>query len=256
MEIDLTGKAALVTGAAGGIGKAICELLTDCGAGVAWCDLPEQAEQIRAYGIGPERIVSGDVSSPDEAARMVDEAAGSLGGLDILVNCAGINAEPVRTADQSLADWKRIMDVNLQGTYLMCQAAGRVFCRQSGGSVVNISSAVSLAAVPADNAYGVAKAGVNALTKTLALEWARHNVRVNCIVPGCIDAGMFRVSDPHWRELFLKRTPMGRFGTPQDVAGMTAFLVSGHAAFVTGVILPVDGGWVAYGGLGAAREGR
>lgn len=256
MEIDLTGRAALVTGAAGGIGKAICELLTDCGASVAWCDLPGQAEQIRAYGISPKRVVSGDVSCPDAAARMVEEAACSLSGLDILVNCAGINAEPVRTADQRLADWKRIMDVNLQGTYLMCQAAGRIFCKQSRGSIVNISSAVALAAVPADNAYGVAKAGVNALTRTLALEWARHKVRVNCIVPGCIDAGMFQVSDPDWRELFLKRTPMGRFGTPQDVAGMAAFLVSEHAAFITGVILPVDGGWVAYGGLGSAREGR
>ncbi len=256
MEIDLTGQAALVTGAAGGIGKAVCGLLTACGAGVAWADLPGQAEQISSYGIGPERIVSGDVSCPDAAARMVEEAVGSLGGLDILVNCAGINAEPIRTADQRLSDWKRIMDVNLQGTYLMCQAAGRVFCRQSSGSIINISSAVSLAAVPADNAYGVAKAGVNALTRTLALEWARHNVRVNCIVPGCIDAGMFQVTDPHWRERFLKRTPMGRFGTAQDVASMAVFLASDHAAFITGVILPVDGGWVAYGGLGAAREGR
>jgi NAD(P)-dependent dehydrogenase (short-subunit alcohol dehydrogenase family) len=256
VNIDLMGQSALVTGAAGGIGKAVCNLLADCGAKVAWCDRPEQADRLADYGVPSSQIITGDITDPDDARQMTAQAASQLGGLDILINCAGVSAVTGRTTNQRLEDWKRVMDINLQGTFLMCQAAGSHFCTQRSGKVINLSSAVALAAVPGDSAYGVAKAGVIALTKSLALEWAPRNVRVNCVVPGVIDAGMFQISDETWREQFLKRTPMGRFGKPNEIASAIAFLVSDHASFITGATLPVDGGWVAYGGLGVARDGR
>lgn len=256
MNVDLQGKTALVTGAAGGIGQAVCRLLESCGARAAYCDQDNQRQKMLAAGVAGGQIFTGDITDPQQARRLTHEVIDTLGGLDILVNCAGISAVTASTRKQQFADWKRVVEVNLQGTYLMCQAAGQQMCAQRSGSVINVSSAVAIAAVPADNAYGVAKAAVITLTKTLATEWAKYGIRVNCVAPGCIDAGMFQVPEAKWREQFLRRTPMGRFGAPDEVANAVAFLVSDLAGFITGVTLPIDGGWVAYGGSGAANEGH
>lgn len=256
MDFSLQGRAALVTGAAGGIGEAVCKLLRNHGAKVVYCDQSQHQQTLVLAGVEKDHIVTGDIADPNDAQRIVESAATVLQGLDILVNCAGITGGATRTIDQPIDHWKKVIEVNLQGTFLMSQAAGRVFCKLKRGVIVNFSSAVAIAPVPGDNAYGVAKAGVITLTKTLATEWARFNVRVNCIAPGVIDAGMFQVSDPDWREQFLKRTPMGRFGLPEEVAMATGFLVSDAAGFITGITLPVDGGWTAYGGSGVARDGR
>lgn len=250
---EFGGLTALVTGAAGGIGLAIAERLNQGGARIVACDRDQTRLEAAARGLAPDAIaVAGDIGTEDGVETLVADAIAQAGSIDILVNGAGIAEPIVRTVDQKLPDWQRVMDVNLRGTFLVSRAVGRhLLARKAGGAIVNIASVAGIVGIPGSNGYGVSKAAIVHLTRTMATEWARKGIRVNCIAPGYIDAPMAmemfadgRVD----RKLIEKRTPVGRLGRPDEIADAVAFLASRASSFITGVTLPVDGGWCAYGG--------
>ncbi|WP_293861000.1 SDR family NAD(P)-dependent oxidoreductase [uncultured Alsobacter sp.] len=251
-SLRLDGKRAIVTGGASGIGATTARLMADLGARVVVADIaPVDPEALAA--LGAVAAVTGDVADEAAVDRMVAEAEAHLGGLDLVFNSAGIGDDLVPVHEQEVARWQRVVDVNLRGTYLVCRAAGRSMLRQGKGAIVNVSSIVGLGAFPGRSGYGIAKAGVIHLTRTLACEWGTAGIRVNCIAPAYTRTPMVRallernVFDPTAIE---RRTPLGRFAEPEEMARAAAFLLSDWASYVTGTVLPVDGGWSAYGAAG------
>lgn len=251
--IDLSGRTVLVTGGANGIGRAISRSFAMCGAQVAICDLSlEDADRAAAeIGSGAGAFFL-DVSREDSCEECIAAVASGMGGLDILVNNAGIVQTIAGTLRQSLGDWDRVMDVNLRGVFSMSQCAAReMVAKGRPGAIVNIASIAGLAAHRASNSYGVSKAGVIMLTKTMGTDLANRQIRVNAIAPGYIATQLSkdvvengRVS----REAFTKRIPMGDFGQPDDIARVALFLASDWSSYMTGAVIPVDGGWCAFGG--------
>ena len=237
------GQTALVTGAARGIGRAIAERLLAEGATVLATDrleippVPEHAE--RLHGI----IL--DIATPEAAAALV-AAVERLGApLDILINNAGIGGSKALDATTD-ADWQRFLDTNLTSVFRLCRDVGRKL-RRPGGRIVNIASVFGLTGFPGSLAYSVAKAGVAQLTRQIAVDLAPEGVRVNAIAPGVIETEMTRRrmdTDAWYRLVMCDATPAGRSGTPADIAGVAAFLCSEDAAFVTGQVIEVDGGWL------------
>jgi NAD(P)-dependent dehydrogenase (short-subunit alcohol dehydrogenase family) len=253
---DLTGRRALVTGGGMGFGEAISLAFADYGCEVAVSDLkPVDVEKTVARIKEKGRKVIGlpaNVAKPDEITAMVATAAKELDGLDILVNCAGVpQHDPAE--DTPLETWDRVVDINLRGTFLCCQAAARVMLPQKRGVIVNFSSIAGQVGVGRGaNAYCASKGGVDTLTKQLALEWADRGIRVNAIAP-CqfMTPGLEDVlADPQFDPEKLMKTwvsniPLGRVGQPGEIVGPVLFLVSDAASMVTGVVLPVDGGYLA-----------
>lgn len=258
LPLGFEGRTALVTGGASGIGAATAGLLARLGATVAIADLNAAAAETALGETGAAFHVCGDVSDAAASERMVAEAAARLGRLDMVFNSAGIGDDLVPVHAQDPERWQRIVDVNLRGTYLVCRAAGRLMLGQRSGSIVNVSSIVGLGAFPGRSAYGVAKAGVIHLTKTLACEWGPGGVRVNCIAPAYTRTPMVRallerkIFDPTRIE---RRTPLGRLAEPEEMARAAAFLLSDWASYITGAVVPVDGGWNAYGAAGDVDKG-
>ena len=253
MQIDLSGRKALVTGGASGIGEVTAKLLAELGAEVVLADLAADRLPDAVARTGARGSVAGDVADAAAVERMVGGAEAMLGGVDLVFNSAGIGDDLVPVHEQDPDRWQRVVDVNLRGTYLVCRAAGRLMLQQGRGAIVNVSSIVGLDAFPGRSAYGVAKAGINHLTKTLACEWGRAGVRVNAIAPAYTLTPMVqslldrKVFDPG---LIERRTPLGRLALPEEMARTVAFLLSDWASYITGVVLPVDGGWSAYGAAG------
>lgn len=253
MSIRLDGKRALVTGGASGIGETAAKLLCELGAEVVIADLSSDRLDEAAVRTGAKAVTQGDVSDNADAERMVSDALAALGGLDLLFNSAGIGDDLVPVHDQSVERWQRIVDVNLRGTYLMCRAATRPMLAQKSGSIVNVSSIVGLGGFPRRSAYAAAKAGINHLTHTLACEWGPSGIRVNAIAPAytrtpMVEALLERNAfDPTALE---KRTPLGRLAFPDEMAKAAVFLLSDWASYITGAVLPVDGGWSVFGGVG------
>ncbi len=249
-EISLRDKVVLVTGGAQGIGQAVARLAHQCGAQVVSCDL----KSVSADNDGSETVLNlvGDVSREEDCARFVRETVAKFNRLDVLVNSAGLLDVTRRTVNQELQAWKRIMDVNLQGTYAMSRAVATEMVEGgTPGSIVNISSIAGLVGFRASNAYGVSKAAVAMLTKTLAADLASRNIRVNAVAPGLIATTMIGDLDQKThvgRAAFLDRIPLQRFGLADEVARAVIFLASDWASYVTGAVLPVDGGWSAFGG--------
>lgn len=240
----------MVTGGGGGIGAATAAELGRRGAGVVVAEISEQAartttELLRDQGIRTMSVLV-DVTDPASALAAVDRAVQEWGSLYGLVNCAGINIR-LPAFEVSESDWDRVLNVNLKGTFLMCQAAGRHMVAAGRGAIVNLTSMLAHFGAPNLVAYGASKGGVAMVTRCLAAEWAEHGVRVNAVSPGYIDTPLTHrtLEQPVYRERLLSRTPQGRFGTPQDVAAVIAFLLSDDARFITGDVLPVDGGFLA-----------
>lgn len=251
--IDLSGRKALVTGGASGIGEATTKLLAELGAEVAIADINRDGLADAARRTGAKAWTAGDVAEADDVERMMAEAARALGGIDLVFNSAGIGDDLVPVHEQTPERWQRVVDVNLRGAYLICRAAGRLMLEAKRGAIVNVSSIVGLDGFPGRSAYGVAKAGVIHLTKTLACEWGPVGIRVNAIAPAYTLTPMVRdlldrnIFDP---TLIERRTPLVRLGLPEEMARAAAFLLSDWASYITGTVLPVDGGWSVYGAAG------
>ena len=250
--LDLAGRIAVVIGATSGIGKAIALGLADAGADVVPTGrraklAQEAAREVEARG-RRSLVMAADVSDADSLQALADATIEKFGKVDILVNAAGRTVRRP-TLEVSDTEWNEIMDTNLTGMLRACRVFGRHMIERRYGRVVNIGSLTSVVALYEVAAYGASKAGVAALTKSLAVEWAPHNVCVNAILPGvfrtALNEGLLDGTD-RGREL-LMRTPMRRFGQPEEVAGAAVFLASDAASFVTGHLLAVDGGFLASG---------
>jgi len=250
--LDLTDRTAVVIGATSGIGKAIALGLADAGADVVptgrRAKLTKQAaREIEARG-RRSLAISADVSDADSLQALADATIEKFGKVDILVNAAGRTVRRP-TLEVSDAEWNEIMDTNLTGMLRACRAFGPDMIKRRYGRIINIGSLTSLVALQEVAAYGASKAGVAALTKSLAVEWAPYGVCVNAILPGvfrtALNEGLLDGTD-RGGEL-LMRTPMRRFGQPEEVAGAAVFLASEAASFVTGHLLAVDGGFLASG---------
>jgi 3-oxoacyl-[acyl-carrier protein] reductase len=234
---SLEGKTALVTGASRGIGRAIAAELAKAGATVVIGYRSGKDEAAEVAGELGCRAVQADVSDPEDAQRLVAEA----GNVDVLVNNAGITRDGllVRMPDE---DWRVVLDTNLGGTFNTCRAASRGMMKRRGGAIVNLSSISGVHGNPGQTNYSAAKAGVIGFTKSLARELGSRGVRANVVAPGYISTRLTNELPDELKESMLAATPLGRFGEPEDVAGVVRFLCSDAASFITGEVLLVDGG--------------
>jgi 3-oxoacyl-[acyl-carrier protein] reductase len=234
---SLDGKTALVTGASRGIGRSIAHELARAGAAVVvgYRTGREEGEAL-AQEIGG-RAVQADVSQPEDAARLVEEA----GDLDILVNNAGLTRDGV-LARMSDDDWRAVIETNLSAVFYTCRAVTRAMMRRRSGSIVNVSSIVGVRGNWGQSNYGASKAGIIGFTKSLAQELGSRNVRANVVAPGYVKTQLTDVIPEEAKTKMLDLTPLGRFGDPEDVAGAVRFLCSEEASFITGAVLLVDGG--------------
>jgi 2-deoxy-D-gluconate 3-dehydrogenase len=250
---DLTGKVAVVTGGNGGLGLGMARGLAAAGAGigVAARDTAKSAaavKELEALG-APAHAVEVDVTREGSVADMVQEMVKRFGRLDILVNNAGIN---IRKPPESytLDEWRRILDTNLTGAFLCARAAHPLMVKAGGGKIINVGSMFSLFGATFTAPYGASKGGIVQLTRSLAAAWAKDNIQVNAILPGWIHTDLTiqtRRDVPGLHERVLARTPAGRWGVPEDLAGVAVFLASPASDFVTGAVIPVDGGYSIQG---------
>lgn len=240
----------IVTGGASGIGAETARTFAANDASVVVADLDEAGAASVAADTGGMAIET-DVTDPNAVQALFDQTRATYGGIDILVNCAGIAQAATPTIEQDLDEWERVMDIHVKGTFLASKAALTDMLDDAGGTIINISSIAGLGAFPRRTAYSPAKAAIAMLTKTLAIEVA-PTVRVNAVAPGYVRTPMVMdILDDDDREITAgpleDRTPMGRLADPADIAAAIQFLTSDQADYITGVVLPVDGGWTAYG---------
>jgi 3-oxoacyl-[acyl-carrier protein] reductase len=241
---DLTGQKALVTGASGGIGGAIARALHAQGATVAVTGTREAALQALAAELGDRtRILTADLSQPDEPGRLIQEAEAALGQIDILVSNAGITRDglAMRLRDE---DWQAVLDVNLTAGFRLIRAALRGMLRRRHGRIICITSLVGVAGNPGQANYAASKAAMIGMAKSIAAEVATRGITVNCVAPGFVATAMTdRLTDDQ-RARGTAAIPMDRFGTPEEVAAAAVYLASAEAAYVTGQTLHVNGGMV------------
>ena len=250
---DLTGKTALVTGASGGAGKAISIGLALYGADVVVTSrtistLEDTAAEVEKAG-KKALAISCDVSDPDSVDQMVGRTMEAFGKIDILVTSAGI-ALRHPAEEMPIDEWQKVMDVNVRGTYLCCQAVAKEMIKGGeGGKIVTVGSVRGIHGHPAGyTAYGTSKGAVHMLTRQLACEWAKHKVRVNCIAPCIFWTPLTEpiLKDEKMYDIFMQRIPIGRPAEPEDLVGAVIYLVAEASAMVTGHILFVDGGTSAW----------
>ncbi|WP_319533012.1 SDR family oxidoreductase [uncultured Cohaesibacter sp.] len=244
----LKGKKGFVTGGAQGIGKVVATGMARCGMDVAIVDVnkekaEEAAHQIEALGVRSMALVC-DVTSAEAVDATVDTIATGFGGLDFAFNNAGI-ANNTPTEDIDLKDWQKVIDVNLIGVFLTARAAGRKMIASGGGSIINTASMSGhiVNRPQPQSAYNASKAGVIQLTKSMAIEWAPHKVRVNCISPGYIRTEMTVHVRQDWQDSWMRQSVLPSMGTPEDLVAGVLYLASDAAAFTTGSDLVMDGGF-------------
>jgi len=242
---DLKGKSAIVTGSARGIGKAIAIALADRGADLVISDVDEaQAQRTCGEIMALDRraiAVPCDVSKREQVGALVERAVQEFGKLDIFVNNAGVTRDTllVRMSEEQ---WDLVLDINLKGTFFGCQAAAKVMMKARTGRIVNVASITGLVGNAGQANYSASKAGVIALTRTVAKEFAARGINVNAVAPGFIETDMTRELSDKARAQFLQNVPLGRGGTPEDVANVVAFLCSADADYITGQCITIDGG--------------
>jgi 3-oxoacyl-[acyl-carrier protein] reductase len=253
--MKLKGKVAIITGASKGIGKGIAVRYSQEGAAVVLASrsldlLSAIVDQVRNEG-GQAMALDLDVTRYESVEKVVNQTVERFGRLDIMVNNAGISmAKP--SEDLSPQEWARALETDLYGLFYGCQCAAKRMIPQGGGTIINITSVYGLVAAPGRAAYCSSKAAANMLTKVLAIEWAKKNIRVNAIAPGyfrtelvqgVIDSGMLPLG------AIEKRTPLGRIGEVPELLGLAVYLASEESAYMTGSVINIDGGWEAYGYL-------
>jgi len=243
----LEGKAAVVTGASRGIGRAICLRLAEAGADVAGLDIVMDSLEETGRLVGQKGVrfkaLQADVSQFDQFQAAVNAAAEAFGSVDVLVNNAGITRDNLLVR-MTPEDWASVIAINLTGVFNGIKAAARVMSKQRSGRIINIASTVGITGNVGQANYSASKAGVIGLTKTAARELARRNVTVNAVAPGFIVTPMTDKLTEEARQASLSQIPLGRFGQPEDVAGVVFFLAGPDAAYLTGNVIPVDGGMV------------
>jgi 3-oxoacyl-[acyl-carrier protein] reductase len=245
--MNLSGKTAIVTGSARGIGRAIALRLAEAGADVVVNDIAAASEalegtasEIRALG-RKALAVTADVSSKDDVNRMVETVVTTLGHVDIMINNAGVTRDQLlmRMTDE---EWDTVLNIDLKSVFLCTRAVLRHMLKQRSGKIVSISSVVGIIGNPGQANYASAKAGVIAFTRTLAKEVGSRGITANAVAPGYIDTKMTEKLDDVHKKALMDRVPLGSIGTPRDIAEAVAFLVSDEAKYITGQVLCVDGG--------------
>jgi len=247
----LSGKTAIVTGGRQGIGRAIALAFAHAGADLIIADIVFDDGKLNALAkeiknIGRECLsIQADISRKTQVEKMVKQAVKRFRKIDILVNCAGVWLPGQTLLECTEDNWDRVIDINLKGTYLCCQAVGRVMAGHKSGNIINMSSQVGLNPGTGAGAYSISKAGIIMLTRQLALELAGYNIRVNALAPGIVKTDFNRNiwdSPEAARQLSLS-VPLGRLAEPEDIAKATIFLASEESGYITGAVIPVDGGW-------------
>lgn len=239
--LDTTGRTVIVTGATMGLGRVIATRFLEHGADVIVCARREPDEPVAAGG-RQAVFVAADVRDPEQVAAVVEHAVDRTGRIDVLVNNAGLNGPMLHFFEGDEAWWRRIVDVNLTGHFLVAHPVARIMARQGGGCIINMSSGGATQAHRCFTAYDAAKGGVEGLTRAMALDLAPYNIRVNALVPGTVDTvGMSSEA----RALRGDNLPLGRMAEPYDMTGAALFLASDDAAYITGDVLRVDGGMLA-----------
>lgn len=244
--MQLKGKTAVVTGSGRGIGKAIALKLLQMGANVVLngtSDVVEKtAEEFKAAGYNAV-ATRGDVKNPQDAEAMINTAVEAFGGIDILVNNAGITRDTLMVR-MSEKDWDDVLDTNLKGAFLCTKAAARIMMKQRRGRIINVTSVVGVTGNPGQANYCASKAGMIGLTKSTAKEFASRGITCNAVAPGAIETQMTEILPEKVKSNYLNNIPLGRFGTPEDVANVVGFLASEEANYITGQVIHIDGGLV------------
>lgn len=247
----LEGKAAIVTGGRRGIGRAIAMAFAGSGADVVVCDVAVKDDllentQKELSNLGSKSLaLQIDVSRRSEVGKMINLSTEAFGKIDIVVNCAGIWIPGQTLIECSEENWDKVIDTNLKGTFLCCQAAGKVMAEQGSGCIINMSSQVGLTPGAGVGAYSISKAGIIMLTRQIALELAAYNVRANALAPGIVktDFNAAFWKDPVIEKQTADMVPLKRLAEPDDIAHAALFLASDAASYITGEVLCVNGGW-------------
>lgn len=248
-SFDLSGRVAVVTGGNGGIGLGMARGLAGAGAAIVVAARnrakSEAALAELALVGGQSAFIPLDVADPASCRAMVDEIVERFGRLDILVNNAGMSIRKP-PEEYAVEEWRAVLDTNLTGAFVCAQAAYPAMHRNGGGKIINIGSMMAIFGAAYAAAYSASKGAIVQLTKSLATAWAKDNIQVNAVLPGWIDTELTiaaREQVPGLHERILRRTPAGRWGVPEDLAGVAVFLASSASDFVTGAAIPVDGGF-------------
>ena len=245
----------LITGAADGIGWETAKLFAARGDKVVIADLDGEKSVGRASELGDGHLgVACNVTSEEDASQAVAAALDLTGRFDVLVNNAGIGDTSASTLEQTAEHFRRVLDVHLLGTFLMSRIAGEAMAARDGGAIVNFASIAGIIGLPRRNAYGAAKAGIIAMTKSMGSEWGSEGIRVNAVAPGYVRTALVEklIADGLLNpDTIIGRTPIGRMLMPVEIAEAVYFLASPAASAITGIVLPVDGGWTAFGAAGA-----
>ncbi|MFS0576440.1 SDR family oxidoreductase [Sporosarcina sp. 179-K 3D1 HS] len=245
---NLSEKVAIVTGGGRGLGARIAEAYAEAGANVVVCsrDFPacqEMSEKLKTYGV-ESLAFECDVTNKEQVENVVNNTFGRFGRIDILVNNSGATwAAPIE--DMSYDAWKKVMDVNITGTFLMSQAVGKVMIEQNSGKIINITSIAGFGGTPPymqATGYNTSKGAVMTFTKDLAVKWGQYNINVNAIAPGFFPTKMSKGLIEKGKETILSRIPMNRLGKDSDIQGVAVFLASSASDYITGDIVTVDGG--------------